>query len=141
MAVRVFAPLALGVLFACGDSEDVSSAPTLTEIRTTIFAGACTALCHSGGEFAAGGLDLTEDAHEALVEVPAVAAVCADSGMKRVVPGDPNASLLYSKIAAKIAGVEAPCGDGMPAGVDLPPIAIDDAIRIRRWILSGAKND
>ena len=77
----------------------------------------------------------------ALVDVTATAAACAGSDYKRVVAGDPMASLLYTKLMAKSEGVEAPCGDAMPQGEERPPLRDDELDRIRDWIVAGAPDD
>ena len=145
MNVARRAPLALLVLAAaagCGDGAESEpepeEAPSYAEIEQQIFAPACTFACHSGGEFAAGGLDMQSPGHAALVDVPATAAVCADTEWKRVVPGRPEQSLLYVKILAKLEGTPAPCGDGMPAGSNKPALSADEVESIRAWIAAGA---
>jgi hypothetical protein len=83
--------------------------------------------CHSvGGN---GGLDLRPGvAWDNLVDV-------ASTGyaQQRVVPGQPNLSLLYLKLAGA-AGV----GDRMPQGGALPA---DDLENVRIWIAEGARDN
>jgi hypothetical protein len=120
---------------ACGSGEP--EAPTFAELDQAVLTPRCTAPCHSGGEFAAGGLDLEPDPYAALVDVPASAPECAGKGT-RVVPGDPDRSLLYTKVIARIRGTTAPCGETMPLGVDLLPLPDQEAELIRAWIAGGA---
>ena len=130
---------------ACGaadSSDDGATADTsFAAIRGTVFQPACTPACHAGGEFAAGGLDLSKDAYSALIDAPAMAAACKPTGMKRVVPGKPEQSLLYLKIQSKLDATDAPCGEVMPAGVDRPALSAADVARVRAWIEAGAPND
>jgi hypothetical protein len=98
--------------------------------------------CHapdplSGGALSA-GLDLStmERAYEALVDAEAsedeaLGALCGGSGRVLVDPGNPDGSLLVSKLAE-----EAPeCGEQMPFGqaLDAEQVAV-----IREWIMAGA---
>jgi hypothetical protein len=82
-----------------------------------------------------------DTAYHALVGVSAMgvnpsgstAPNCADSGLTRVVPGDPDASLLMMKIEGN-----PPCGTAMPPGGKLSD---DQIMRIRSWIQNGANDD
>jgi hypothetical protein len=88
-------------------------------------------LCHGAN---AGGLDLTSRAaaYADLVDAESTGLDCRDLGLSRVVPGDPDASLLLLKLDA-----EPPCGDSMPPSTrDLLPDAEVD--RIRAWVAAGA---
>ena len=138
-------PMALVGVQGCGGEDGAAEVeegpPRYADIEATIFQPACTFACHSGGEFAAGGLDMQAPPRTSLLEVPAKAKVCADSGWRRVVAGRPEESLLYVKVAAKIEGTEAPCGDTMPAGVDRPALSAEDIERVRAWIEAGALED
>ena len=98
-------------------------------------AGCAAAFCHSEDR-ELGNMDLhtRDSAYGSLVGVTASGELCADSGMLRVSPGDPDASLLWAKL-----GGTPPCGGSMPAANGLlDQIQID---RIRRWISEGARND
>ncbi|NPA43417.1 MAG: hypothetical protein GXO27_05275 [Chlorobi bacterium] len=89
-----------------------------------IFNAYCIA-CHPSS----GNLDLREGrSYSQLVNVPA-------SGYPaiRVVPGDPEASVLYKKIDGSGA-----YGANMPTGGQLPST---DVQKIRLWIEQGAKNN
>ncbi len=131
---------ALGLVLAasaCGNEVPT----TFSGINAQIFSRSCTFACHSGGEFAAGGLDLEGDAYHALVRKPAVAAACLDAGFERVTPGDPDASLLIQKIEAKVDGTHPPCGAEMPSGLRRAALDPDEAEAIRIWVQKGAPND
>lgn len=62
---------------------------------------------------------------------------CKDSGMMRVVPGQPDMSLLVKKVEMTMP----PCGNAMPPGN--PPMLLPAAQQqqIRQWIMLGAMND
>jgi polyvinyl alcohol dehydrogenase (cytochrome) len=117
---------------------------TFSSVYAEVFQGAgCagSALCH-GGE-GSGHLNLSSKqlAYDALVNVPAkgqnIAAGsgpnCADSGLLRVKPSDPAASLLIQKLENK-----QPCGTSMPPGTMLPAKQLE---QVRSWIQNGANND
>jgi hypothetical protein len=65
----------------------------------------------------------------------------ADGGapLLRVSPGDFADSLIYKKVAAKVAGTNPPCGSAMPlSGAALTQPQVD---LIGAWIAAGALND
>lgn len=137
--------MALAVLVGCGEAAESETAseptPSYAAIEAEIFEPACTFACHSGGEFAAGGLDMQSPPRATLVGVPATATACADSAWKRVVAGSPEESLLYVKVVAKLEGTAVPCGDGMPAGANKPALSAEEVARIRAWIEAGALDE
>jgi hypothetical protein len=110
------------------------SAATFSTLYDTIFApvGCAAAFCH-GANAPAGALQLgsRDRAYEALVGVPAAGTACADRGLLRVAPGEPQASLLLLKLTT-----QPPCGLAMPA----PDALLSDSqvAAIRRWIEVGA---
>lgn len=119
----------------------VPGSATFSAIYSEIIVGkGCTGspLCHAGP---GGGLTLSQQqaAYDALVDVPAMGITlmephCRDSGLKRVVPSDPDQSL----IVMKIEGTQ-PCGDPMPPN---PPLLdASEVMRVRQWIANGALND
>ncbi len=129
-------------LAACGDEETerAPAPPTFAEVEA-ILDVRCTKACHSGGEFAAGGLDLQHNAYDVLVGPPPTGVPCAGGEMGRVVPGSPEESLLYVKIAAKLDDTPAPCGDVMPPGANAAPLDPEEVELIRAWIAGGAPRD
>jgi hypothetical protein len=129
--------------WGCGDSttETPEEPPRYAELQADVFEPSCTFACHSGGEFAAGGLDMESPPDVALVEVIATAVPCTGAGWMRVVRGRPDESLLYLKVAAKHDGVEAPCGDVMPSGAERPALSTEQLARVRSWIEAGAPED
>lgn len=62
--------------------------------------------------------------------------MCGDTGDAYVVPGQPDASLLYSKLALATPK----CGMGMPYG-DPMGLPAADLATIRAWITAGAPNN
>jgi hypothetical protein len=140
--VRLLALSVALVVSGCGDTENggggaTASGVTFVRIDDEILKPSCTFACHSGGEFAAGGLDLEIEPLAALVDQDATAVACVGGG-KRVVPFEPEASLLYLKVAAKLHGDAAPCGDVMPPGPDVPALAEEQVEMVREWIEAGA---
>ena len=107
-----------------GDGDEGGDCtPELEALRADIFTPSCAlASCHSSAD-AAGGLDLeAADLEAQLVGAPS--GTC--DGWVRVVPGAPDESLLYLKIAGP-----APCGTLMPAPDGLPP---EQTACVRSWI-------
>jgi hypothetical protein len=54
----------------------------------------------------------------------------------RVVPGDPEESVLWRKVAARTAGLDGVPGLGMPIGD--PPLDVNELEALRLWIAAGA---
>jgi hypothetical protein len=107
--------------------------PTFTNIYTFDFRSCRVETCHGGG---LAGLNMSSQdyAWNSLVNQPANPdRLCAMLGKQRVVPSDPDNSLLYLKL-----DINAPCGQQMPPGGQLARKARE---RIRTWIALGAKND
>ena len=75
-----------------------------------------------------------DDAYRELVGAPAAGQGCASSGLLRVVPGEPDASLLLEKVATRNPS----CGDPMPVASMLATHRIE---QIRAWIERGAADD
>jgi hypothetical protein len=95
-------------------------------LQTHVFTPYCTG-CHAGAA-APLGLQLTEGAaYAALVNAPSVEV----PSLRRVQPGDPDASYLVRKISGT-----ATVGGRMPLGG--PPLPQDAIDAIRQWILDGA---
>jgi hypothetical protein len=125
---------------ACHDA-DRNAAPeapvSLTSLRETIFAPACSySACH--GQGAAAGLDLgAANLHGALMNHSLIVA----AGMPLVDPGNPDNSWLYHLLAD--------CEPTLPSGIvvsHMPknaPKLLDDALvaKLAAWIEAGAPND
>ncbi len=111
--------------------------PTWSSIYSLALFPACGAKCHSPSDpahFRDSALDLSSSqvAYAALVNRPARgSSECVLQNWTLVVPGDPDASLLVSKLA------HAPdlCGDPMGSFAD-PVVEA-----VRTWIANGAQND
>jgi polyvinyl alcohol dehydrogenase (cytochrome) len=136
------APLADGGTGAGGGGDE----PTFTRVFEEIIVGTgCNGgpLCHGG---MVGGLQMTDrDAtYAALVDVGAMGTNladadnpdCVDTDFVRVVPGDPEASLLLQKIDP--TGGQVPCGERMPPTGMLESEQIE---LVRAWIEAGARDD
>jgi hypothetical protein len=130
-----------------GDGEGGCGAgpATLSAIEDGIFAKSCAfSSCH-GGPTPAAGLDLTTGAAcGALVNAPS----CVFSGRTRVVPGDPDSSFLYHKVAGDdlgstpdgtCAGLANGVSQRMPLGAT--PLCQGQIDQIKAWIAAGASCD
>ena len=110
--------------------------PTFSAIYDELFCsrGCAAGFCHNDGD----GELLFRSKHEAycaLVDV-APSALCQNDFSARVVPGDPDASLLVAKF-----GFEPPCGAPMPIGSRESNDLVTDAHRAQvvAWIAAGAE--
>lgn len=122
-------------------ADAIPLGPTLRALRANVFDPKCTGPCHSGGENAAGGMDMSGDTHAVLVGVDAMGTGCGTSGMKRIVAGSAVTSLIYLKPKAKADGVAAPCGEPMPFGSTRDPLSAAELEYLRLWIEGGAADD
>jgi len=106
-------------------------ATTLTEIQEAIFTPTCAVSgCHTGGSPAA-GQNLSEgQAFDNLVNVPS----SQDDSLTRVIPGNPDDSLLVQKVE----GTQ-PIGQRMPLGGT--PLSNAEIQMIRDWIEAGAEDN
>jgi hypothetical protein len=111
-----------------GESSGGTLQPTFQSIQANVFTPVCTA-CHAGAA-APLGLRLDEGASYALlvnapsVEVPA---------LRRVQPGNPDASYLIQKLEGTAAR-----GGRMP--LNQPALPAETIAVIRQWITNGAPN-
>jgi len=122
-------------LAACGNN-DTSAPPTFSAVYDDVLFVRCAdASCHGGGEGGAGKLDLStrDNAYAALVDQMAAGPDCKDSGQTRVIPAEPEHSLLYLKLRAS-----PPCGSRMPLGGALGD---EDLRKIKAWIAAGALDE
>ena len=134
-AGRVFHVLSLEGGGGGGGGGGATGAPTFTAIWDEVFVptGCNSGSCHGGG---AGGLSMAskDEAWRDLVNVVSDGPACASTGLVRVVPGDPETSLLVDKIANR----PPVCGSAMPfAG----PLDAKQVEQVREWIRRGAAND
>lgn len=128
-----------------GAGMGATGAPTFSAIFEEIIAGTgCNGgpTCHSGP--AAGMLIMNNkaEAYTALIDQPAMGMNllgggmhCKDSGLKRVVAGQPDMSLLYKKISMTMP----PCGMPMPPSP--PLLTAAQQMQVRTWIMNGAMNN
>lgn len=110
---------------------------TFDRIQDEVFSRSCASeSCHSSAG-KAGNLVLEDGlAYENLVDVVPAQAAAAERGFFRVLPGDPDRSLLCHKVE-----------DGLPIELGLPMpyggAALDDGTTeiLRKWIKQGAPRD
>lgn len=117
------------------DAGDDGAAPeSFATIYTAILAPSCTG-CHGAGHRS--GLDLSTEAaaYASLYDVAAATGAsnsdCEGSALKRVEPGDAEASLLVQKVEP-----DPPCGQRMPRGG--ASLSEEQIARIRSWVEGGA---
>ena len=135
-------PLAVLLLIcaACGGASDgqTSVTPaTFTNVQSMVFSVGCnTPTCH-GMRGARGGLNLEPGvAYNALIGAVADNDAARAMGLRLVVPGDPDASFLVTKLRLPL---EPRFGTVMPQGtqgLDAQRLEL-----IERWIRAGAPND
>jgi len=137
---------------ACGGGKSKSSAEagapeagpsgpgTFKQVSKLMQQSCSGPACHTLPNFA--GFTLSMPLYTQLVNAPATGKYCGASGDAgadggavhiRVVPGDPDHSLLYQKLAG-----HPPCGDPMPSTGPLSAAQIE---LVRSWIAAGANND
>jgi len=99
------------------------------------------ASCHTPGHVS--GLDLSGPAatvYDALVDVTPSNATSADKGFKRIFPGDPYRSFVFSKINNSLAlDVHLDAGEGAPCPQGMAPLDNKDIELVRQWVLYGAQ--
>jgi hypothetical protein len=102
----------------------------LSSIHDDIFHISCSAtVCH-GGPGPADGMNLDLTPFQSLVNVDSV----DNPGEKRVVPGDPEHSVLF-------LALNGGHGNTKPMPLNGDPLPAEDIDRIKRWIEAGAKNN
>lgn len=115
------------------DAEPAATAPTLTQLQTTIFSPTCSG-CHTGG---GSSLPSSMNLSTAAATFAAIVGVASTEqpSVLRVSAGNPDASYLVRKIegAAGITGGRMPLG-----GAPLDPALIAN---VRAWITAGAQNN
>jgi hypothetical protein len=127
-----------GAAAGAGGTAAVSGPATFTAVLAA-FTGANCGLCHGMATIGGGLMFKPEDAmgtYTALVgPVSAGTNSSMCGGKTYVVPGMPDASLLYDKVSKTTPM----CGARMPAtGV---PLTDDQIKTVHDWIMAGAKND
>jgi len=151
-ALSSSAVLSLG----CG-SGTTPSANSFTEVYTKTIQPKCSNdFCHYNGvdiRFSALDLSSKVRAYSSLVGLPCMASVCSQNGM-RVLPGQPEASVMYLKVLDPLPAGTSRCGIEMPADktgystngtseltFSGPPLDPEEQQRIRAWIQEGAKDN
>lgn len=153
--LRSLAPLLTCAVLgaACGEATDVDGGPlvppqaTFSSLYANLFTQTCSG-CHNSRSYptptgGAGNLDFTAapaTVYASLVS-PGASNDTFDVGKaafpERVVPFDPERSLLYQKLARNTPGDH---GDPMPQGRTVPFDAATLAA-VRTWIENGALDD
>jgi hypothetical protein len=128
--------ISMAILSVGCSSGSTASSATFTEVYTTILGKSCTnSTCHFSGVGAALDMSSQPNAYTNLVNVSAAGTACGASGLIRVVPSDPNTSLMYEKVH----DASPPCGAQMP--FHLTPLSADEQSLIFDWINAGAQNN
>ena len=111
-----------------GDGAPNGTAITLTQLSMEIFTPNCTfSGCHGGGSFVAANLSLEAD--RIASEIIGVAS--GQSDLKRIEPGDPEASYLLKKVRG-----DSDVNTQMP--LNRTPLSAAQIEMIRAWIAAGA---
>jgi hypothetical protein len=142
---------ALAGAFGVGCSSPPPATNSFSEVYDQVIVHSCaSAYCHYynvGIRYSALDMSSQTIAYWNLVEQPGLGPSCSEMGT-RVVPGDPNASLFYQKVAQEMPS----CGSRMPADPTMllqngtsvfsgTPIPQDQQQLIYDWISAGAQND
>jgi outer membrane protein assembly factor BamB len=123
----------------CLPDVALGTAPTFSNVFQGVLCPlGCTKVCHSTSMEAALRLDIKAIAHQSLANAAAKGEPCKDLGHLLVAPGNPDASVLYSKLAAMPV-----CGVSMPPLVTPQNTPVTPAMLevVRAWIAAGAPND
>lgn len=147
----VFALSVLAILsFGCG-SNTPSSPNSFTNVYTKVIQPTCSSsFCHYdsvGILFSALDMSSKVRTYWSLVGQPCMGPNCGKNGM-RVVPYDPDKSVLYQKLSA----LRLQCGTQMPANIEQtliqgfsvytgPELPADQQQLIHDWIQEGAQNN
>ena len=118
-----------------GDGDgDTGGLAEFAEVYQILELQGCTAgYCHGAGQ---GGLTMTDAAtsYMNLVGVDATTSVCGLQ--QRVVPGDPDQSIMWRRVRPLAMDMGMACADKMPQGTDGLPDA--EAQVVYDWIAGGA---
>lgn len=115
----------------------IDGAPSFAQIQTTILTPSCaTSGCHAGAS-PAGGLALTADvAYGNLVGAKPLNAAANADGLRRVMVGKPDSSLLYHKLVFPAGHHAHDYGNPMPTGTS--GLSVGQLEFVRQWIAAGA---
>ncbi len=117
-----------------------SSTPAFSEVYAILDASCVSCHFYGGSGTSGGGPDFSSRTatYSILVNQTATGQFCNDGRHTRVIPGDPEHSLLYQKVSKT-----QDCGAQMPWGEPphYPPlISAADQKTIHDWIAAGAQN-
>ena len=130
--------LAVTLAGCAGDGPDVIPQETwLDSIQNDVFNQSCVAgACHNSATRAAGLSLAPGESYGELVDILPTNDAARSQGLLRVVPGDPAASFLMTKIQGPLGPGE---GALMPLGLSALPTA--QILYIEAWIAAGASPD
>jgi hypothetical protein len=125
--------------------------PTFTNVYANVIGARCTG-CHRPGASGVnvGMLDMSTPAaaYTNLVGVTSAGTgagtsgvTCAVAAVPRVSAGSAATSLLFNKVASKLAGTPPPCGSPMPLPATAAPLTQAQVDLIGAWINAGALNN
>jgi hypothetical protein len=150
LSVTFALSVAVGVLtFGC--SSPPPAANSFTDVYTRVIRPSCRSdYCHYAGvgiRYSALDLSTQVTAYWSLVDQPCMGPSCSQMGT-RVIPGDPEESILYQKVSESMPS----CGAQMPADPVVlemtgtstfsgTPLPQDQQQLIYNWILQGAPNN
>ena len=117
---------------SAGDDDDSTSAPTFSEVYSTILSMRCS--CHNGSSHSTGFFMNADEttAYNNLVNVDSF----ENAGMDRIEPGDADGSYLVNKIQGTAASVGGSNGSQMPLSGG--PLSQADIDLVRDWVDGGA---
>jgi hypothetical protein len=129
---------------ACGGDSGTTNQPTnaagsFAQMQANVLTPTCAVSgCHVASSAAASGnLVLSADvSYDNLVNVASDNLSAKRDGLKRVLPGKPDSSLLFQKISLALAAHDGEYGNIMPVGNQAIPQGQVDFIR--KWIEAGA---
>jgi hypothetical protein len=133
------------------DSTPPGGPNSFTEVYTQIIRPTCSNdYCHYqnvGIRYSALDMSSQVSAYWGLVDQLCAGAACSGMGYRRVIPGDPDNSMLYEKVSQK----NPPCGVQMPADIaalqeGIPQfsgtaLSKDQQTLIYNWIREGAQDN
>lgn len=134
----LLAPLLLGAI-ACASADAPAGTVTLdgsfARLQNEILVPTCASSgCHVGGS---GTFALTGSrAYDALVNATPTHTVARTAGLRRVVPGKPDSSLLYHRLLAPTHRLPLDLGPVMPVG--RAPLSAGQVEFLVQWIAAGA---
>jgi hypothetical protein len=145
-SARVLVSLVTVLLVACkGDGGSGSSSPSapapptsFSRIQSQLFEKSCAfSSCHAPNSSASTLVLTGPDVYAKLVGATPADFIARADGLKEVMPGKPDSSLLWHKLNAFIAGHHVhDYGAGMPSSAT--PLSVEQLDFVRQWIERGA---